>query len=100
MMDEIREKELERFSTQLLSISNVSPEIQSQIEDFANRMTKSLTKKILTNPIGHVKQFSKDGDIESAEVVLNSFLKSIDSISETDTLDDKNSTVISNTDDQ
>lgn len=100
-MDQIREREIDRFRTQLTSISNLSPEIQSQIEDFANRMTKSLTKKIINNPIHHVKQFSKDGDIDSAEVILHSFLKSIDSISETDLLDGTSSTIVSsNTDEQ
>lgn len=76
MGEDIRVAEMERFISQIHSISNIDDEIRSKIEDYAHRMSKSLVKRVLHNPIRHVKKLTQDGKTEDSNLLLDAFLDS------------------------
>ena len=72
--ESIRNVEMERFLTQIHSIPNLDDDMRNQIEDYANRMSKSLVKKVLHNPIQNVKKLLKEGKTEESNLLLDAFL--------------------------
>ena len=67
---------MERFLTQIHSIPNLDDDMRNQIEDYAHRMSKSLVKKVLHNPIQNVKKFLKEGKAEESNLLLDAFADS------------------------